>query len=108
MVNNIFCIGRNYVAHAHELGNAVPDEPLIFTKPPHALTTARGQTVYFPGNKGTIHYEAELVLQMGRDYEPHLSVDEMVSQMAIGLDLTLRDLQTTLKAKGHPWLLAKG
>lgn len=108
MIRNIFCIGRNYVAHANELGNDVPTEPLIFTKPTSALTPANGQTIYFPGNKGEIHYEAELVLKMGRDYDPTLTVDEMVSEMTIGLDLTLRDVQAKLKAKGHPWTIAKG
>lgn len=108
MIRNIFCIGRNYVAHAEELENDVPTEPLIFTKPTNALVEANGQPLHFPGNKGEIHYEAELVLKMGRDYDPALAVDEMVSEMTIGLDLTLRDLQSKLKAQGHPWTVAKG
>ncbi|HLR42547.1 MAG TPA: fumarylacetoacetate hydrolase family protein [Pseudogracilibacillus sp.] len=107
-IKNIFCIGRNYVAHAHELGNEVPTEPLIFTKPTHALTKAAGQTIDLPKNKGEVHYEAELVIKMGRDYAPHLSVDEMISEMTVGLDLTLRELQSMLKEKQQPWDLAKG
>lgn len=107
-IKNIFCIGRNYVAHAHELGNKVPTEPVVFTKPTHALTKAIGQTIDLPKDKGEVHYETELVIKMGRDYEPHLSVDEMISEMTIGLDLTLRDLQSKLKEKQEPWDLAKG
>lgn len=107
-IRNIFCIGRNYVAHANELGNDVPTKPLIFTKPTNALATANGEMLHFPGDKGEIHYEAELVLKMGTDYDPNLTVDEMVNEMTIGLDLTFRDIQSELKAKGHPWLVAKG
>lgn len=107
-IKNIFCIGRNYVAHAHELGNEVPTEPIVFTKPTHALTQAIGQTIDLPKNKGGVHYEAELVIKMGRDYAPDLTVDQLIAEMTVGLDLTLRDLQSKLKEKQQPWDLAKG
>lgn len=107
-IKNIFCIGRNYVAHVHELGNEVPTRPVVFMKPTHALTKAVGQTIDLPKGRGDVHYEAELVIKMGQDYEPNLSLDEMVSEMTVGLDLTLRDIQTELKEKQQPWDLAKG
>lgn len=107
-IENIFCIGRNYVEHVHELGNVVPDDPVVFTKPSHSLFMADGRTLHLPSDQGEVHYEAELVLKLGRDYEPGISVDDIVSEMTVGLDLTLRDVQSRLKDKGHPWLLAKG
>lgn len=107
-IQNIFCVGRNYVEHVHELGNIVPDEPVIFSKPTHSLVEAKGQTIHLPKDRGIIHYEAELVLKMGRDYSPEMTVDDLVSDMTIGLDLTLRDVQNRLKKEGHPWLMAKG
>lgn len=107
-IRNIYCIGRNYVEHIHELGNKVPDEPLIFSKPTHALVKANHQVIDLPKNRGDIHYETEIVLKMGRDYTVGISVDELVSEMTIGLDLTLRDVQSQLKTKGQPWLIGKG
>lgn len=107
-VKNIYCIGRNYVEHAHELGNSVPEQPIVFSKPTHALVKADHQVIDLPNNRGEIHYESEIVLKIGQDYTPGIKVDKLVSEMTIGLDLTLRDIQSKLKTKGHPWLLAKG
>lgn len=106
---NIFCIGRNYVNHAVELGNAVPDQPLVFSKPLNALVLANGEEIDYPGNKGDIHHELEVVLYIGEDVaDDDFQVDKVVTKMALGIDLTLRDVQSELKKKGHPWLLAKG
>ncbi|GIP38060.1 fumarylacetoacetate hydrolase [Paenibacillus sp. J31TS4] len=105
---NIYCIGRNYAQHAAELGNAVPEKPMVFMKPTHALLPMDGGTAVLPAGRGEIHYEAELVLRVGRAYEKGMTVDELVDRFAIGLDLTLRDVQSELKSKGHPWLEAKG
>lgn len=107
-IKNIYCIGRNYVEHVHELGNIVPEEPVVFSKPTHALVGANVEVVNLPKKRGEIHYETELVLKMGEDYYRGISLDEIVSKMTIGLDLTLRDEQTKLKKKAHPWLLSKG
>lgn len=106
-IKNIVCVGRNYVQHAEELNNAVPQAPLLFTKPTHALAEANGCEIIFPGDRGQIQYEVELVFHI-RQYEPGIKVDDLVDQMAIGIDFTLRDLQTELKGKGYPWVLAKG
>lgn len=107
-IRNIYCVGRNYKAHAEELGNAVPEEPMIFTKPTHALASLNGTPVNLPGTKGEVHYEGELVLHIARSYEPGIPVDELIDSFTLGIDLTLRDVQSTIKAKGQPWLPAKG
>ena len=94
----IFCIGRNYAAHAAELGNDVPDEPVVFIKPESALIE-EGQAIVFPNHGKDLHHEAEIVLRIGPQGK--------ISHIGIGLDLTLRDLQSKLKAKGLPWEKAK-
>lgn len=108
VVNNIYCVGRNYTEHAQELNNAVPQSPLLFTKPTHSLVETKGQEIVLPGDRGVINYEVEFVAHMARKYEPGMNIDECIDQMAIGIDFTLRDLQTELKGKGYPWVLAKG
>ncbi|CAI6026229.1 putative protein YcgM [Paenibacillus sp. JJ-100] len=107
-IRNVYCVGRNYKLHAEELGNAVPDEPMIFMKPSHAVVPFNGELLELPANKGEIHYEAELVIRIGRDYESGVRVDELVDAYAFGIDFTLRDVQTVIKKKGHPWTAAKG
>lgn len=105
---NVYCVGRNYKLHAAELGNEVPSEPLIFLKPTHAITAMNGQEVILPKDKGEIHYEAELVLQIGHDYERGKTVEQLVENITLGIDFTMRDLQSQIKSKGVPWLPAKG
>lgn len=106
-VRNIYCVGRNYALHAKELGNEVPEEPMIFSKPTHALHSAVGKLA-LPGSIGEIHYELEVVVRVGASYRPGMKVDELIDGIALGLDLTARDVQSKLKEKRHPWLLAKG
>ena len=107
-IHNIFCVGRNYRLHAAELGNEVPTSPMIFSKPTHSLVETAGQVIELPGTKGEVHYEAELVLHVARPYEAGVTLEQMVDQIALGIDWTLRDVQSVLKKNGHPWLLAKG
>ncbi|WP_042203374.1 fumarylacetoacetate hydrolase family protein [Paenibacillus camerounensis] len=107
-INNVYCVGRNYRLHAEELGNKVPQEPLIFLKPSHAAVALDKAIIHLPQNAGQIHYEGELVLRIARDYVPGMSVEELVDVMALGLDFTLRDVQEDLKKKGLPWTAAKG
>lgn len=107
-VKNIYCVGRNYVEHVKELKNKIPDDPVIFSKPTHALTKADGSTIVLPSDKGNIHYEVELVVHIAEKYSPEKTVDQMIDKMAVGLDLTLRDVQQKLKEEGYPWLLSKG
>ncbi len=100
-MNRIFCVGRNYAAHAQELGNAVPTEPVIFMKPITAIQyiSDEHQQVMIPSHLGEVHYEAELVLRIGQNLK--------IDAITVGLDLTLREKQAQLKAKGLPWEAAK-
>ncbi|RAL21389.1 fumarylacetoacetate hydrolase family protein [Thermoflavimicrobium daqui] len=107
-IRNIYCVGRNYRLHAQELGNEVPKSPMIFSKPTHALVKANGQAISLPGDRGEVHYEVEWVLHIARPYKTGINIEEVVDQFALGIDFTLRDVQSELKKKGHPWLLAKG
>jgi fumarylpyruvate hydrolase len=107
-IRNIYCVGRNYRAHAAELGNDVPDQPMIFTKPTHALVHMDGGALSLPSDQGEIHYETELVLHIAKPYTEGSKVDEIVDQYALGIDFTLRDVQNVIKKKGQPWLPAKG
>lgn len=101
-VQRVFCIGRNYAAHAAELGNETPGEPVLFMKPPTAIVQA--DVIELPRERGSVHHETELVLLVGRDAAA--GVADMAG-ITLGLDLTLRDEQSKLKAKGLPWELAK-
>lgn len=107
-VKNIYCIGRNYQKHAAELGNDVPEKPMIFSKPSHALVNSEQQVIQLPKNRGAVHYEAELVFQINKTYKKWMKPDDCIESMALGIDFTLRDEQEVLKKKGHPWLVAKG
>ncbi len=104
----LICIGRNYAAHAAELGNARPDEPLVFMKPGSAIL-ANHKPFYYPDFSQDIHYELELIVKIaknGRHVQPPFAMD-YVESIGLGLDLTARDLQQQCKAKGHPWEIAK-
>ncbi len=107
-IKNIYCVGRNYALHAKELNNEVPTSPFLFSKPTHSVAYADGREIRLPGDRGQIHYEVELVVKIGKAYHKGITVGEIIDQMAIGIDFTLRDVQSELKKKGHPWLLAKG
>lgn len=108
LIQNVYCVGRNYLLHAQELGNEVPKEPMIFMKPSHAVVSMNDAVVALPFDHGEVHYEAELVVRIARDFTPGMPVDEMIDVMALGLDFTLRDVQTVCKQKGLPWMPAKG
>lgn len=107
--HTLFCIGRNYAEHAKELNNPIPDRPVVFTKP---LTTLVGDggTVVLPSVTRDVHHEVELVVAIGTGGKniPIETALEHVAGYAIGLDMTARDIQSDLKAKSHPWDLAKG
>ncbi|WP_128660360.1 fumarylacetoacetate hydrolase family protein [Paenibacillus sp. 598K] len=107
-IRNVYCVGRNYGKHAEELGNDVPDSPMIFMKPTHAIVPLDDQVISLPGRYGDVHYEAELVVRIGGRYKPGLAVEALIDSFALGLDLTLREVQTVLKQDRHPWLRAKG
>ncbi|AWN14542.1 fumarylacetoacetate hydrolase family protein [Salinisphaera sp. LB1] len=105
----IFCIGRNYAKHIEELNNTLPGaECVIFMKPASALV-APDEAVRLPVGLGEIHHEAELVVEIGlggRDIRPE-AAREHIRGVGLGLDLTLRAVQTELKHSGEPWERAK-
>lgn len=108
-IRTIFCVGRNYRAHAAELHNALPTEPLLFTKPAQAALQISNKTpLSLPKNHGSVHYETELVVRLKTTYDPTKPLAELIESVGLGLDLTLRDVQSVAKEKGLPWLLAKG
>ena len=105
----IICVGRNYMDHAKELNNPIPKKPLIFMKPPSALLV-NNKPLYYPDFTKNLHYEAEIVLKIGKNgkYVQPEFAHEYYNQIAFGIDFTARDLQSELKQKGHPWEIAKG
>lgn len=105
----IICIGRNYAEHAKELGNEVPENPVIFMKPDTAILK-KGTDFYIPEFSGDVHYELEVVLKMskGGKYIQEENAAGYFNEIGLGIDFTARDLQSSLKAKGLPWELAKG
>jgi fumarylpyruvate hydrolase len=108
MIRNVYCVGRNYKLHAAELGNAVPESPMIFMKPTHAVVPMNGEAIGLPSAFGSIHYEAELVVRIGKPYESGVQAKDIIDSFALGMDFTMREVQDILKNKQHPWLKAKG
>ena len=103
------CIGRNYAEHAKELDNPVPTEPLLFIKPGSCVGPLEGGFA-IPTERGSVHYEAEIAVLIGKPLSAKPSREEVldaISGFAPALDLTLRDKQAELKAKGLPWEIAK-
>ncbi|MBU0552998.1 fumarylacetoacetate hydrolase family protein [Myxococcota bacterium] len=107
-LGRIFCVGRNYAAHAAELGNPVPRAPVLFLKPPSALRP-NGATLRPPEGWGAVHFEAEIVVLIGAAgvVKREAAARGFIAGLGVGLDLTLRDLQAELKAEGLPWARAK-
>ena len=104
----IFCVGRNYAEHAKELGNALPEAPVIFMKPDTALL-APGAKFEYPSFTSDLHYEIELVLRIGKTAKNIAAADALscVDAITVGIDFTARDVQAGLKSKGLPWEKAK-
>ena len=104
----IFCVGRNYVEHAKELGNAVPEEPVIFMKPKSALLQSH-TPFYYPEFSNELHYEVELVLRVCKNgkYVNERQASKYYNAISVGIDFTARDIQAELKKKGLPWEKAK-
>lgn len=98
MIQNIWAVGRNYAEHAQELGNEIPTEPMIFLKAGSSATLA-AKEIHIPEWAADVHHEVELALRFDENLQ--------ISEACIALDLTERSKQNQLKAKGHPWTLAK-
>jgi 2-keto-4-pentenoate hydratase/2-oxohepta-3-ene-1,7-dioic acid hydratase in catechol pathway len=106
--SKIICVGRNYAEHARELGNEIPESPVLFLKPPSSLVTLE-QGICWNTALGECHYECELSIRIGQRLKNATSkqAKAAIAGVTLGLDLTLRDLQNQLKAKGQPWERAK-
>jgi 5-carboxymethyl-2-hydroxymuconate isomerase len=108
MVGKIVCVARNYAEHARELGNPVPERAVLFIKPASSII-ASGGTVVIPAYATTCHHEIELAVLIGRPAKA-VATEEALAHVAgygVALDMTLRDVQAELKAKGLPWEIAK-
>lgn len=104
----IICVGRNYGEHARELGNEIPEEPVVFMKPETAVTPDGG-VFYIPSYSSDAHFEAELIFRIGKTGK-HLApqfAGRYLNAVSVGIDFTLRDVQQKLKEKGLPWERAK-
>lgn len=108
-VGKILCLGRNYAEHAREMKAEIPTTPVVFLKPSSALISS-GETVIIPPISRELHYEVEMVVVVGKDGRaiPRASALDHVAGYAVGLDMTLRDVQADAKKKGLPWSVAKG
>ena len=104
-MGKVVCVGRNYAAHAKELNNPVPTEPLLFIKP-GSCVVALDDSFSIPNDeRGAVHYEAEIAVLIGKPLSRRPNAEEVldaISGFAPALDLTLRELQDKLKAKAYP------
>lgn len=105
----VVCVGRNYAEHAKELNNPIPAEPLLFIKPSTSVVPLNEPISLLP-SRGPVHYETEIALLIGSRLSGEVSeakAKAAIAGVGLALDLTLRELQDQLKAKGHPWERAK-
>jgi len=108
-VGKVVAVGRNYAAHAAEMGAPAGRAPVLFLKPPSSVVCG-AEILQIPEDAGAVHHEAELVVvigKRGRAIAAERALDHVLG-FAVGLDLTLRDVQTEAKKRGEPWSLAKG
>lgn len=110
-VNRVFCVGRNYAAHAREMGKDPDREPpFFFMKPAHAIVdAAQPARVPYPPKTRNFHHEIELVVALGRGGRD-IPIDRALAHVygyAVGLDMTRRDLQLEARDKGRPWEFGK-
>ena len=112
-VRRIYCVGRNYVEHAQEMGFTGREPPFFFMKPADAVVpVAEGHTgtIDYPSLTKSLHHEIELVVAIGRGGRDIAAADAFkhVFGYAVGLDMTRRDLQGEMKTQGRPWCIGKG
>lgn len=108
-VGKIICVGQNYKKHIDEMKSIKNKDPLLFMKPSTAILR-EGKMIHLPVFSKDVHYETELALLIGKKAK-NISADlwkDYVNAVGIALDLTLRDLQSEAKKKGHPWAVSKG
>ena len=108
-VHRIYCVGRNYAAHAREMGADEREPPFFFAKPADAIVPD-GATIPYPPATKNFHHEIELVVAIGKagvDIPVESALDHVYGY-AVGVDLTRRDLQLAARDKGRPWDMGKG
>lgn len=107
-LGKIVCVGRNYAAHAKELNNPIPSSPILFIKPASSAVSFEPSFI-IPKDQGSVHHELEIAVLIGKPltHATEEQVADSIAGIGLGLDLTLRDVQDTLKEKGHPWERAK-
>jgi 2-keto-4-pentenoate hydratase/2-oxohepta-3-ene-1,7-dioic acid hydratase in catechol pathway len=105
----ILCLGRNYAEHAKEMGGTIPEEPMLFLKPPSCLLEDGG-VIQLPPESKVVHHEVELAVVIGKRASRITAQqwDEHVHGYGIFLDITARDLQEKAKKRGEPWTVCKG
>jgi acylpyruvate hydrolase len=108
-VSKILCLGLNYQNHISEMKSQKPSEPVIFMKPASAIIH-NGQSIIIPEFSKNVHHEVEIVMVISKTAKniPREQAMDYVYGFAVGLDVTLRDIQAEAKSKGHPWTVAKG
>lgn len=108
-VGTMYCIGRNYSAHAKEMGVELPESALVFIKPPTAFVPNQ-TAINIPSISKNMHHEVEMIVIIGKDCSHVTAGDALdyVAGYAVGIDLTLRDVQAIAKQRGEPWAIAKG
>ncbi len=108
-LGTIYCIGKNYPAHIKEMGDAVPEDPVVFIKPPAAYMPD-GSKIRLPAFSENIHHEVELVIVIGDNCSnvKDIEAGRYIAGYGVGVDLTLRDIQEKAKKEGNPWAVAKG
>jgi 2-keto-4-pentenoate hydratase/2-oxohepta-3-ene-1,7-dioic acid hydratase in catechol pathway len=102
------CVGRNYINHAKELNNEIPEEPVLFLKPDTAVIRS-GEKLYIPEFTHNLHHEVEILVKIsktGKYIQPEFSKN-YYSEIGLGIDFTARDLQNQLKEKSFPWEKSK-
>lgn len=107
-IGTMYCIGKNYADHAKEMGGSVPKDPVVFIKPPAAYIPNKG-TIRIPDFSNNVHHEVELVIIIGKDCS-NISPSEArdhIAGYAVGIDVTLRDVQQKAKEEGKPWTVSK-
>ena len=109
-VRRIYCIGRNYAAHALEMGSDLREPPFFFLKPCDAVVPGDDTTIPYPPKTSNFHYEGELVVAIGTGGKdiPEASANDQIFGYGLGLDMTRRDLQGAARDKGRPWDMGKG
>lgn len=108
-IGKVVCVGRNYADHAKEMGNEVPTKfPIVFMKTATCMINS-GENVIHPDYSENLHHEVELVLLIGETVKNanDEEAENAISGYAVGLDMTLRDIQYAAKSKGEPWTFAK-